>query len=117
MRIGELAEASGVSVDTLRFYERRGLVPADRRGNGYRDYPEPTVALVRLIRLAQRLGFSLREIEAVAKGLQATGLDERAVADMLRAKIAEVEARAADLMHLRDLLQARLDAACPLRLT
>lgn len=64
MRIGELAEATGLSRDTLRFYEERGLLAARRRGNGYRDYPVEAVEWLCYLRSAQALGFTLAEIEA-----------------------------------------------------
>ncbi|MBW6507596.1 MAG: MerR family transcriptional regulator [Rhodobacteraceae bacterium] len=116
MRIGELAQGAGVSTDTVRLYERRGLLRSERRANGYRDYPARTDELLRLIRLAQRLGFSLAEIGTILTGLQSQHMGSEAVADLLRAKIAQIEARAADLLTLRDLLSARLVDVCPLGL-
>ena len=64
MRIGEVARQAGVNVQTLRYYERRGLLrePA-RRSSGYREYPPHTVRLIRFIKRAQELGFTLAEIE------------------------------------------------------
>ncbi|BBN52611.1 hypothetical protein TRE132_07360 [Pseudomonas chlororaphis subsp. aurantiaca] len=62
MRIGERAQACAVSRDTLRFYEQRGLIAAQRTANGYRDYPSDMVQLVLYIKTAQRLGFSLGAI-------------------------------------------------------
>jgi len=63
MRTGQLAAASGVNVQTIRFYERKGLLrkPA-RTAGGYRAYREADLEIVRTIRLAQRFGFTLREI-------------------------------------------------------
>ena len=62
MLIGDLAAASGLSREALRFYERQGLIRARRLDNGYRDYPAEAVALVQYIRTAQQLGFTLAEI-------------------------------------------------------
>lgn len=62
MRIGNLAQAAGVSCDTLRFYEKQGLIRSTRAGNGYRLYAPETAQLVTYIRTAQKLGFSLAEI-------------------------------------------------------
>lgn len=62
MRIGERAQACAVSRDTLRFYEQRGLIAAQRTANGYRDYPSDVVQLALYIKTAQRLGFSLGAI-------------------------------------------------------
>ena len=69
MRIGELAQASAVSRDTLRFYEQRGLIAAQRSANGYRDYPAQMVQLVLYIKTAQRLGFTLGEIGNSERGV------------------------------------------------
>src|SRR5256885_13361793 len=64
MRIGELAERAGVNVETLRYYERRGLLPEPVRGpGGYRSYDEEAVRFVRAIKETQSLGFTLGEIE------------------------------------------------------
>ena len=68
MRIGEVARQAGVNVQTLRYYERRGLLrePA-RRSSGYREYPPHTVRLIRFIKRAQELGFTLAEIEELLR--------------------------------------------------
>jgi len=117
MRIGELAGKAGVSTDTIRLYEKRGLLRSARRGNGYRDFPEGSERLLRMIRLAQRLGFSLSEIADIALPLvdgESVGREE--VARLLTDKIDNVERRARDLMELRDLLKAALVDACPLEI-
>jgi MerR family mercuric resistance operon transcriptional regulator len=63
LRIGQVATLAGVNIQTLRYYERRGLVrEPERRHSGYREYPPDTVALIRFIKRAQDLGFSLREV-------------------------------------------------------
>src|SRR5688572_606082 len=63
MRIGEVAQHAGVNVQTLRYYERRGLLPSPtRRPSGYREYAPETVALVRFIKRAQHLGFTLQDV-------------------------------------------------------
>ena len=63
MTIGEAAKQAGVGVETIRFYERKGLITQPRRppGGGFRAYPLETVSRIRLIRQAQELGFSLKE--------------------------------------------------------
>src|SRR6267143_6003089 len=64
VRVGEVAERAGVNVETLRYYERRGLLPEpSRTPNGHRRYDEETVRFVRAIKEAQGLGFTLAEIE------------------------------------------------------
>src|SRR5689334_14878785 len=63
MKIGEVARDVGVSIDTVRFYERRGIVPAPpRRASGYRDYDVSTVERIRLARTLQGLGLTLDEV-------------------------------------------------------
>ncbi len=64
LRTGQVAKAAGVNVETLRFYERRGILTEPRRRrSGYREYPPETVRIVRFIKRAQELGFTLAEIE------------------------------------------------------
>ena len=63
LRIGEVAARAGVNVQTLRFYERRGLLQEPpRRPSGYREYPPESVRLIRFVKRAQQLGFSLDEV-------------------------------------------------------
>lgn len=105
MRSGELAAAAGVNRQTLRYYERRGLLaePARTLG-GHREYPAETVTVLRVIKAAQRLGFSLDEIgELRAQPGLAAGA---------RRKLSEVESRIADLVLVRDSLRAVLRAGC-----
>lgn len=117
MRIGQLAAATGVSTDTLRFYETLNLIASTRRGNGYRVYDEATVEVVNYIRTAQRLGFTLREI-AIEMPLLETGADQpQRLQQALREKIAVIDARAAELAGLRAELERRLALACPMRPT
>jgi DNA-binding transcriptional MerR regulator len=68
MRSGGLARLTGVSTDTLRYYERLGLLPKPpRTGGGYRDYPTTSLERVRLIRRAMSVGFSLSELTTILK--------------------------------------------------
>src|SRR5918911_2285762 len=63
MKIGQVADEADVSVDTVRFYERRGVLPApQRRPSGYREYPASTVERIRTARALQHLGFTLEEV-------------------------------------------------------
>ncbi len=118
MQIGELAARSGLSHDTLRFYQRQGLLSAARDPNGYRRYGPDSEARLSLIRLGQGLGFSLAEIRAVLAQLAAlegadAGLD---VQQLLQQKLAEIDARLATLQGLRAQLAQQLGQRCPLRL-
>jgi MerR family transcriptional regulator, copper efflux regulator len=118
MHIGEIAAATGISRDTLRFYEKRGLLTARRGGNGYRDYPPEAVDWLRYIRTAQQLGFTLKEIEADLPLLAAPDASAARLRAALQAKLADIDARIAGLTALRGELARRLDdsmAACPLR--
>ena len=114
MRIGELAQASQVSRDTLRFYEQRGLIAAQRSANGYRDYPADMVQLVLYIKTAQRLGFSLGEIGNSVGALWQAPDPDSAVTQLLQDKLNLIETRIAELDQLRQELQQRLGRCCPL---
>ncbi len=114
MRIGELAQASAVSRDTLRFYEQRGLIAARRSANGYRDYPAEMLQLVLYIKTAQRLGFSLGEIGNSVAGLWNAPDPDHAVSQLLQDKLNLIGTRIAELGELRGELQRRLQQSCPL---
>ncbi len=113
MTIGTLARRAGVGVETIRFYERKGLVPEPPRSlSGYREYSEEAVARVRFIRRAKDLGFTLREIRELLE-LRA---DDSVSCEMVRrratAKIADIERRIRSLEAVRQAL-VRLAADCP----
>ena len=79
LRSGRLADAAGVSVQTLRYYERRGLLAAPRRSpGGHRLYPPETVTLLRVVKAAQRLGFTLDEVAGVLGRGRGAGLQGHA---------------------------------------
>ncbi|TLW94713.1 MerR family transcriptional regulator [Saccharomonospora piscinae] len=112
MRSGELASAAGVNVQTLRYYERRGLLPEPRRSpGGHRDYDSAAVRLLGLVRAAQRLGFTLDEIAALlgahSRRQPSSGLRGRA-----REKLREIDGRMAELATVRDALARVVDAEC-----
>lgn len=112
MRINEIAHAAGVNKETLRYYERRGLLAAPERSpGGHRLYDRRALQTLRIIKAAQRLGFTLDEvadlIEAGRRRPRDNGLQMRA-----RAKLAEVEARLADLEIIRVNLIAAIAAGC-----
>ncbi|MFE9784982.1 MerR family transcriptional regulator [Nocardia salmonicida] len=115
MRTSELAAAAGVNAQTLRYYERRGLLAEpDRSLGGHRLYSEQAVTVLRVIKAAQRLGFTLDE---VAELLAVTQFGKRRRADaglQARAtqKLAEVDAKLAELTAVRDTLRAALAAGC-----
>jgi len=112
MRSGQLAAAAGVNVETLRYYERRGLLPEPQRSpGGHREYPDDAVGLLQVVKSAQRLGFTLDEIAELID----TGRRRHPPPDLqarARAKIAEVDARIADLQRIRDGLEQVVAARC-----
>jgi DNA-binding transcriptional MerR regulator len=98
MRIGELARTSGVSADTIRYYERIGLMPrAMRTPNGYREYPAGARNRMRVIRNAVHLGFPLQEIAKVLRIRDAGGAPCRQVRNYARELVAEIERRISEL--------------------
>jgi len=112
LRTGEVAERAGVNIQTLRYYERRGLIAEPTRSiGGHRTYPPDTVHLIGVIKAAQRLGFTLDEIvdllEASRYRHRTTDLKQRAIE-----KIAEVETKIADLSAIRDALTQIVNAPC-----
>jgi DNA-binding transcriptional MerR regulator len=118
MQIGEIASATGLSRDTLRFYEKRGLLRARRSANGYRDYPPEAVDWLRYIRLAQTLGFSLAEIEADLPLLAQPESSAPQLRAALERKLEDIDQRIEGLHALRGELVRRLGEnvqACPLQ--
>ncbi len=111
LRTGQVARAAGVNRQTLRYYERRGLLAEPGRSlGGHRLYPDEAVTLLRVIKAAQRLGFSLDEVAGL---LQARGARPSGPLGLLAtAKLAEVEARIASLEEVADMLRAVLGAGC-----
>lgn len=119
LRSGQVAAAAGVNVETLRYYERRGLLAEpDRSPGGHRLYDADSVTTLRVIKAAQRLGFTLEEVAELLevgrhrhrpRGARSSdaGLQARA-----QAKPVEVEERITDLVTIRDNLRAALDAGC-----
>jgi MerR family transcriptional regulator, mercuric resistance operon regulatory protein len=109
LHIGEVATRSGVSIDTVRYYERRKLLPpAPRSEGGFRLFSPETVERVRFIKQAQDIGFSLDEIEEL---LTTGGVEEcRHVRDILRAKLTELDERLRKMREFRRSLSRHLDS-------
>jgi MerR family mercuric resistance operon transcriptional regulator len=115
LRVGEVSAAAGVNVETLRYYERRGLLPQpDRTLGGHRRYTDETVTRLRVVKAAQRLGFTLDEVaDLLEVGRHRHGrAPEAGLQAHARAKLSEVEERIADLQTIRATLLAALDAGC-----
>jgi DNA-binding transcriptional MerR regulator len=114
MRIGVLAQEAGVSTDTLRFYEKQGLIQSKRSENGYRVFAPETAQLVVYIRTANRLGFTLAEISESMLGIRDAPDPDAAVAALLTEKIRLIDERIADMQRLREDLAERVRQQCPL---
>jgi Hg(II)-responsive transcriptional regulator len=122
MRIGAAAEQAGVNVQTLRYYERRGLLPRPpRRESGYREFPADAVRVVRFIKRAQDLGFTLGEVEELLRLRSDKRRDRariRAVAErrvrQIEQKIAELEAMKKALGHLLHCCRDGSTLECPI---
>ncbi|MGW0555715.1 MerR family transcriptional regulator [Streptomyces sp. NPDC002926] len=115
MRIGELAAQSGMTKDTIRFYEKIGLVTGQRLANGYRDFPPETVTWLQYVRTAQTLGFSLAEIARTGEELREAPDTAEALSALFEEKIKVIDARMTQLAALRADLEARVGTGCPLR--
>jgi MerR family transcriptional regulator, mercuric resistance operon regulatory protein len=112
LRTGEVAERAGVNIQTLRYYERRGLLAEPVRSlGGHRLYPPGTVDLLNVIKAAQRLGFTLDEVaellDAGRRPHATPDLRQRAID-----KIAEMDRKIADLTAIRAALAGLVDARC-----
>jgi len=106
---GELARLSGVSTDTLRHYERKGVLPRPQRlGNGYRKYPANSVHRVRLIRRALAVGFTLDELSRFLKARDRGQAPCHEVRALAAEKLSELESRLSEMQALRDELLATL---------
>lgn len=109
MRIGELATRAGLSRDTLRFYEKTGLLRPERdTANGYRHYGEHSLAQLELIQLCKSLGFSLEEIAGVVQGMAERPLRCADAEPLVAAKLELVEQRLRELHAQRRALRSRL---------
>ena len=106
LTIGEVAKAAQVGVETIRFYEREGLIAEPpRRRSGYRQYPPDTVRRVQFIRHAKDLGFTLKEIAELLAMRVAAGKTCADVRALARAKISDIDRRMDDLQRVREALE------------
>lgn len=114
LTIGKAAEKAGVGVETIRFYERRGLIEQPHRPNrtGFRVYSADTIRRIRFIRQAQQIGFSLREIQELLSLRADPSADCSDVRDRAAAKVEEVNGKINELMEIRAALEHMI-AACP----
>src|SRR6188472_2728457 len=113
MRVGEVAERAGVNVETLRYYERRGLLPTpERTPSGHRRYDEETVRFLRAIKEAQAVGFTLAEIGEYVRAARRSASPSEALRVRMAAKIDEIDTRIAALRRMREELARVVGCAC-----
>lgn len=107
---GELARLCGVSPDTIRHYERLGVLPAAARGaNRYRCFPRETAGRVMLIRRALAIGFSLAEVGRILRQRDAGGAPCRNVRALAGEKLADLERRIEEMIAVRDELRTMIE--------
>ena len=111
MRIGELAKATGTKAETIRYYEREGILPAaDRTDSNYRDYSQNHLAALTFVRRARGLGFSMAQVREL---LALSDHDEKPCEDvdqLVRQQLSEVDSKIADLTALREELGQMLQS-------
>lgn len=114
MTIGRVAKLAGVGVETIRFYERQGLIKEPpRRVSGYRQYPPDTVDQLRFIRRAKELGFTLREIKELINLRDGSGRHRSEVRKLAEAKIRDIDQKLVRLQAMRSALYGLVEScAC-----
>jgi Hg(II)-responsive transcriptional regulator len=111
LRTAQVAELAGVNVETLRFYERKGILPEPpRRASGYREYPPETVERVRFVKRAQELGFSLSEVQDLLGLRETAGAKSVRVRRVAEAKLEEIDLKIRDLEAMKQSLTELLCA-------
>ena len=115
IKIGDLAKRTGVSTDTLRLYEKRGLIRSERMANGHRVFDPQMERLVNLIRLGQGLGFTLKDMESVTTRLNNGSLSTEDTAALIQERIVSVDQKLSELAELRAILVDFYEQACPLK--
>jgi DNA-binding transcriptional MerR regulator len=108
MTTGEVARACGVSADTIRYYEKHGVIASVRSANGYRCYPDDVVHRVSVLRRALAIGFSVEDVAGFFRQRNAGHPQCRKVRAAAQAKLEEIDARIAEMISLRDHLAAIL---------
>ncbi len=113
LTIGRVAHAAGIGIDTIRYYEREGLLPAPaRRISGYRDYTPDAVTRLRFIRRAKELGFTLPEIRELLALSADRARGVRGVKQRAEARLGEIDRRIRELKRVQRGLKHLIDA-CP----
>ena len=112
MRIGELAQAVGCHIETVRYYEKVGLIPVSaRKPNGYRDYSEKHLQYLRLVRRARSLGFSQNEIFELVRLIDIKDDSCDKVHEMVNKQIVALNQKLKEIKHIKKAL-TQLSIAC-----
>ena len=110
MRTAQLIKASGLSKDTIRYYEQMGLIPAPKRStNNYKHYPDSTLELIEFIVIAKQLGFTLNEIKNTLHLFYDENLYCDSAIDLLKSKLTEVSAGIEKLEKQKSQLMAEIN--------
>jgi MerR family transcriptional regulator, copper efflux regulator len=115
MQISVLAQRSGLSVDTIRFYEKKGLIDSDlvrRQTNNYRDYSEESLERLALIQQAKRLGFTLTEIQQWIQDFESDRLTVQEKQYILGRKLEAIDGRIGELQQMKIYLCAKIQRLC-----
>jgi len=113
IKIGKLAKACDVNIDTVRYYERKGLIsPLERTGSGYRVYDQDSIKRLNFIRRTQSLGFTLEEIKELLELSELPEKDCEDIREKAQEKITEIEKRISDLTEVKSAL-GELSEFCP----
>jgi DNA-binding transcriptional MerR regulator len=104
MLIAEAAQQAGVNVQTIRYYERRGLLPRPRRTSTYRQYSLDTIRVLRFVKRAQDLGFTLAEIAELLELRGESRRDRRRIRALAEGKLHQVETKLAELQAMQQAL-------------
>ena len=112
LTIGQVAKRSGIGIETVRFYEREGLIEdPPRSGSGYRLYPEEAITRIQFTRRAKELGFSLKEIKELLSLSVSPGTTCKDIKNRAQAKLTDIEDKVRTLQRMKKVL-AKVTAAC-----
>lgn len=112
MLIGELSRQTGLSKDTIRFYEKNGLIQSSERKAGsriYREYSDSVIERLRMIRQGKALGFTLSEIRELTEAWEDGTLSRSKQVEVIRDKLAEIQQKMSNLQEMEDYLSIKLD--------
>lgn len=113
MKISEISKILNIQPSTIRYYEQRGLIISQRASNGYREYNDASLELLKLLLYAKELGFSLSEIKLFAKAMQGSGLEKQKLNLAIEKKISELDQKIKDFKKFQKNLKKVLNSNCP----